>query len=839
MPQKYGNKSELFPGNKNTKYLAIFFMFLFTENHVLAGDYYHPGLLRIGNESAEIDESISILADNDFLPGTYEVNLYVNKQLVDEREIQFILREDSSGKKKITPCIGLTELESMGIRLDPSETFDNGGISCLNFSSLEYISFIFASNDRSLHLSIPQTHVDKNLIFKAQEKLWNDGIDHFSMNYAFSSYQTRNNGSNQYLNLRPSVNLGAWRYRNYSVWTRDKKRSRWNTISNTVSRSLTSIRSEISLGDSYSSSTIFDSFKLRGISLRSSDQMLPINERGYVPSINGVASSDAQITVRQNGNTIYQANVPAGPYSISDYYPASFGGDLDVTLREADGTLKNFIVPFSALPIMEKQGKFKYSLSSGRHIEEVLHASRQYMNQLEMIYGLTQHNTIYGGLQASPDYKALALGMGSNLGNWGAVSGDLTQSHHKQPNGQKESGKAVRLNYGKGFSTNTTLSLVYSRALDPGFVKFRSSLLPPDPLGREKSQFSISVNQALPDSLGGLSLRASNYRYRSGNSVYSYSAGYNGSHKGITYGVYFNKFRNSDQGFVPGKRSSSEISVTLSIPLSFLSGGTTWVNYNMSRNDEGDSNLSARLNGSVLDNRLDWGVYQGWGNHGAGAYGGANAAYNSSVGSFNAGYSYAKNGQQNYSYGMSGAVTVTEYGSVLSRPLHESNALVIAPDAGKVRVQNYSSVETNASGLAIVPGLSSFRANTLALDTSSFPDDVDIMGNINTDLFPTKGALIVSRFDTRVGYKLIVTVANRDVPTGAEVRLKGSDKLSAVSGFNQFYLVAPARQGQVELRWQQKDQAHRCVLDFDLQQASPASGLYLIQSDCRAPEDLS
>lgn len=80
-----------------------------------------------------------------------------------------------------------------------------------------------------------------------------------------------------------------------------------------------------------------DSNSLRGIRLASDDRMLPGSLRGYAPVVRGWPEVTPVVTVRQNGNIIYETTVPAGPFSISDLYPSGYGGDLTVTVTESDG----------------------------------------------------------------------------------------------------------------------------------------------------------------------------------------------------------------------------------------------------------------------------------------------------------------------------------------------------------------------------------------------------------------------------------------------------------------------------------------------------------------------
>ena len=57
----------------------------------------------------------------------------------------------------------------------------------------------------------------------------------------------------------------------------------------------------------------------------------------------------------------------------------------------------------------------------------------------ELIWGLPWDITAYGGAQFSEDYRALALGLGLNLGVFGATSFDVTQANSSLVDGSKTS----------------------------------------------------------------------------------------------------------------------------------------------------------------------------------------------------------------------------------------------------------------------------------------------------------------------------------------------------------------------------------------------------------------
>ncbi len=84
----------------------------------------------------------------------------------------------------------------------------------------------------------------------------------------------------------------------------------------------------------------------------------------------GIAQSNALVTIEQNGFVVYQKEVP--PWPVRDYRFAVAGGgaDLDVSVKEADGSVTTYLVPYAAVPNMLQPGVSKYDLAAGRsHIE--------------------------------------------------------------------------------------------------------------------------------------------------------------------------------------------------------------------------------------------------------------------------------------------------------------------------------------------------------------------------------------------------------------------------------------------------------------------------------------
>ncbi|WP_163466741.1 fimbria/pilus outer membrane usher protein, partial [Klebsiella oxytoca] len=121
--------------------------------------------------------------------------------------------------------------------------------------------------------------------------------------------------------------------------------NKWQHVNTWLERDITALRSRLTLGDSYTNGDVFDGINFRGAQLASDDNMLPDSQKGFAPVIHGIARGTAQVSVKQNGYEIYQSTVPPGPFTINDLYSAGNGGDLQVTIKEADGSSQVFTVP--------------------------------------------------------------------------------------------------------------------------------------------------------------------------------------------------------------------------------------------------------------------------------------------------------------------------------------------------------------------------------------------------------------------------------------------------------------------------------------------------------------
>lgn len=827
-----------------------FAMLMGSAGMASAAEYFNPALLEIDNP-AQGKADLSVFEEGDLQPpGTYRVDIYLNGSMVDTKDVVFSLVTNSSGKKSLQPCLSTEMLKEMGVR-----TGMYPGIAatdeCANFTGeIPQSSAALRFDQQRLDLSIPQASLNSQARGYVSPDKWDSGIPAFLMNYSFSGANTeaRNsdtrNSDTYYLNLRSGANLGAWRLRNYSTWNRDSKGTdHWDSINTYLQRDIQVLKSQLTLGDSNSPTEVFDTVPFRGVQLATDDDMLPDSMKGYSPVVRGIARSNAQVTIRQNGYVIYQSYVPAGAFAISDLYPTAGSGDLNVTIKEADGSEQNLVVPFASVPVLQREGHLKYSFTSGQYRSYSSDVEKTPFTQGTAIYGLPHGATVYGGLQAASKYQSLAMGLGQNLGAIGALSADVTQAWTRQEDNPKDSGQSYRVRYGKSFvESGTNFSLASYRYSTQGFYTLKEALESYSGgngyySDHKKSRAELTLSQNLWEKAGAMSLSLVKEEYWNNNrSTESASVGYNNTWKGVSYGLNYTYNRNGTDS--NGNRTyytDQIVAVNISVPLGQWLAGS-YATYNLNTSKNGNTTQNVGLSGTTLaDNNLNYSINQGYGSQGQGSNGYASADYKGGYGEVNAGYGY-DNSQRRMDYGLQGGILVHENGVTLSQPLSETIVLVKAPGADGVSIASNTGVKTDWRGYAVVPYATAYRRNQISLDTATLPDDVD-MTLTSTAVIPTRGAVVRADFDPNVGQRVLMTLTRADgqpVPFGAmATNSTGKNGNSSIVGDSgQVYLSGLADAGKLDVKWG-SGASQACQVNYTLSEQPAGSGIQMINGACR------
>ncbi|MBJ2097907.1 fimbria/pilus outer membrane usher protein, partial [Serratia ureilytica] len=565
---------------KNAVWMSLFMLprisvvggLLLSSGMACADIYFNPSFL---SSDANNVADLSRFEKGEQPAGVYRVEVYLNDEYIGTQDMRFDVAKSDSANKDDTgliPCLSREWLSQRNVNVEavPVLSALSEG-QCANLpAAFDKASTRFEFDSQRLYVSVPQAALKNNVRGYIPPDQWDNGITAGMLNYAFSGSNsltsaTGSRYNSYFLNLNSGLNLGAWRLRNNSTWNYSDsgryRNSDWKNVSTYLQRSIVPLKGELTLGDSFTNSDVFDSLSFRGVQLATDDNMLPDSQRGFAPTVRGVANSNAQVTIKQNGYVIYQSYVPPGAFEITDLYPTSTSGDLQVTVKENNGTSNQFTVPYSAVPILQREGRVKYALTAGKYRSASNLQDEPDFWQGTVLWGLPAGVTLYGGSQLSDNYQSYAFGAGKNLGTWGAVSADVTHARSVLPDDSHKEGQSLRFLYAKSLNDyGTNFQLLGYRYSTQGFytlnetsykqmqgytLKTQDGPVPTEPVIEDyhnlyyskKGRIQVNISQQIGTE-GSLYLTGSRQTYwRTGDTDQLWQVGYNGSWEDISYGL--------------------------------------------------------------------------------------------------------------------------------------------------------------------------------------------------------------------------------------------------------------------------------------------------------------
>ena len=816
---------------------------------VMADDYFNPALLDIDNpQQGKTDLSVYEKGPGQ-APGKYEVAVFINNNKIDTRNVTFTLEKDSQGNDTLQPCFSMGELKSLGIKTQKFPQLMAKG-QCADLGVIPASSAIFHVRNQQLLLSIPQKALGQVPRGYIDPKEFDEGINAGLLNYSVNASQSHarqqgeEDSSSQYVNLRPGLNVGAWRLRNYSTWNRsttgNEEEQKFTSVYTYAQRDIVAMKSDVTVGQSTSPADVFDSVPYTGVELKSDNDMLPDSKKGYAPIIRGTAHSNALVMVRQNGYVIYQNTVAPGAFEINDLYPTGSSGDLQVTVKETDGSESHFVVPFASVPVLQREKNLRYSVTAGRYRSYDKDVEKTPFAQGSAIYGLPYGYTAYGGVQQSSHYQSQAIGAGKNMGDLGAFSIDVTRARALLKKQKSSKGQSWRIRYSKDFAgSGTNFTLAGYRYNSKGFYTLddtMESYTRADDWSapqQRRARTEATVDQTLPEGWGSVTLSMVKETYWSqSQDMTSLSVSYNNSWHGVSYSLSYSMNKNTHDSDEDGNEvtNDNQFSLSVSVPLDRWMHNT-WATYNLNNTKDGTTQ-NIGLNGTALkEDNLNWNIQEGLSSTGSGNSTSINADYKATYGEVSAGVSQDKY-QQTLNVGLQGGVVAHANGITLSQPLGETIALVKAPGTHGTHITNQTGVETDFRGYTVVPFVTAYRHNTIALDTETLPDDADVTHAAQI-VTPTRGAVVRASFTTRVGNRVLMTLTQngKPLPFGATVTTGDKDSEFIVGNDGQTYLSGLPQQGHLIVSWGQEASEH-CVADYALTDEKEKTSIINAAAQC-------
>lgn len=765
---------------------------------------------------------------NPIPPGTYKTQVILNNS---SRLLTDVTFNDTNSPQAV-PCFTGKVLAQLGVKTDK---LDLTSEACVDISTqFPQSGWSYDLGTQELTLTMPQIYVQKNSGGYVDPSLWDDGIPAAMFSYDLNGWHSENNGETSesaYAGLKYGANLGAWhlRAKGNLNWD-DNNGSDYTSQDIYLQRDVTSLRSQLLVGDSFTRGDTFDAFSIRGIRLYNDDRMLPGGVSTYAPVIRGVAKSNAKVTVTQSGNKIYETTVPPGPFEINDLSTTGYGSNLDVKIEEADGSIRTFSIPYSSVAQMLRPGYARWDIGAGKLNDDGLIDTPK-VGYLTGYYGLNNTFTGYAGLQYMDlGYTAGLLGVAMNT-SAGALAFDVTHSRTAIDGLESLVGQSYRLTWSKlieesqtsfniaayRFSTEKYLSLRDAATLNDNISHHRT-LQKGDSADDEfmhfqrmKNQFQVNISQPVTfggTSSGSLYINGSWQDYwNDSSSTSQYSMGYNDSFLWANYSISVQRSYNEY-----GEKDDS-IYFNLNIPLENLFGrnkrplGFSTLNMSVNSNMKSDSNISTSANGNTDDSRFSYSVNTSTnrsdGNtiNQVGGYG----SYNSPVGPLSLSASVSDDKSRQYSANYSGGMVLHSGGITLAPgSIGDSDTLALVHASGAKGAKLVSGDgRINGFGYALQPYLSAYHQNTVGLNIDTMESDVEVK-NTSTMVVPRSGAIVKVNFETNEGRSLLIELQRTDngfIPLGADVQNEQGQSVGTVGQAGMAYVRGISNSSQLRVIW--------------------------------------
>lgn len=760
------------------------------------------------------------------LPGSYKVDISINGGQVGSDTILFIQQPDRS----VQPCLTRELLARINFNYDKlPASFSSAlksGVQCFPFKALLPLAQVeFDSGAQQLNITVPQAYMNSTARGYISPELWDSGVNALLFGYTANGYIQRSHGqttNSAFGGINSGLNVGAWYFRHNGTYNwQENYGGHYESLNTFVQRDIPTIQGRLIIGESNTQGQVFDTLPYRGVELVNDDRMLPSSLRGYAPTVYGIARTNARVTIRQNNRVINEVNVPPGAFEVNDLYPTGYGGTLEVTVTEADGSTQNFSVPFASVANLLRPGTHRYNVVAGEIREPNL--SKDYaLYQATYQRGLNNLITSYGGLQASEDYYAFQLGSALSTAI-GAFSADVTQAstHLRSDPNERISGESYKLGYSKFLpETKSNLSIAAYRFTSEGFMDFQTAVqaldagnrkLPVDNIRRPKNRFNVTVSQGLPDHWGQVYVTGFTQNYWNyDTSDLQYQLGYSNSYNQLTYNLTASRNRNGSGDM------ENNVLLSLSVPLGrMVRTNVPQLTASLNRNSNGLTGQQVGVSGSAgEDSRYSYGVTGTHYNQGIGSSLAMNGQYRNPVTNMTAGYSTGKN-YQSTSAGLSGTLLAYAGGVVVTPYTGDTFAIVEAKGAAGARVANYPGLQVDPWGHAAVPYLNPYEMNEVTIDPKGLPYDIELQ-TTSQKVAPYAGAVVKLKYDTQQGYPLLITatLANHTpLPFGANVFDSLGNNVGTVGQMGQIYARVANEHDQLSVKWG-RDGTQQCNLSY-------------------------
>lgn len=752
--------------------------------------------------------------------GTYRVTIVINGKKAGVYQTKFI---DDAGS--IIPCLPPEAFENISLdneKLPPGWRES----SCINISKIfNGAKADYDYDSESLAVSIPQIYFLHHFEKFIDPSRWDEGINSLSVNYSLSGSRRATKYQKDFMyygNLKTLLRLGAWRFTTLDSFIGSQQSKRFQHTQAYVQRAIGSGLSELTIGDFNTRGMLFNTIALRGVMLQSDERMLPWEMKGYAPEIKGIANSNARVTVTQNGNVIYEKNIPPGEFNLTDLNPPGYGGDLEVTVTETNGTTKTFSVPYSNSPKLLRKGYLDYAIASGK--------MRSYNNtetpgvlEVSSRYGLLDNMTLYGGSQLTMDKAYLAVSGGAVFNTpAGAVSAELLQSPLTKGINKNKS-MADRTNLKTGLlkrlgEQDTFLNISgYHNFGDnyytiSEYYALKQAGRQADVNNRYRNRIEATLSHQLSSDWGEISFsgwRDSNNTIANIKPRSSFLINYRNSFNFVNYALSLSKT------FMATGRENTEFYTNITFPLGTTKATPPAVHAALSYSSS-EARLRSSLSHSYTrENHTS--SFNGYYNQSSKRKADTGLSITHTDSLLQKSFSYARS-LESYSLGggLAGALLIHGDGADFSSYLTDTIALIKAAGGAGATISGNMYAKVKPDGYALVPSLLPYEENRLYLDPKGAKPGFEIQEDELISI-PTSGAVVRVEYKNTAKYESsflarIKYDRNKPLPFGTRIYDEDNTLLSTVGQGGIAIISLPKNYKKLKAVWKQEKKESSCII---------------------------
>lgn len=613
-------------------------------------------------------------------------------------------------------------------------------------------------------------------------------------------------GKTRYVSAANEVgfNAGDWIVRSRSSYSNDGTTSNFSHLYAYAQKTFVDREAVFQAGEINVSNSIFPGPSITGAQWV--PEMALKRSTGSGANIEGIAQTQARVEVRQAGALIYTTMVPAGPFTLSSVPLLNGSNDVEVTVVEAMGATRKFIVPAAQLNAGGLGVTPGYSFAAGklRQLGDDVTVDPWMVTgtgtwRAGRNVGLTgglMIGTQYQGVGAGVDARVFAnttsvslRGLFSNATREGERGGQLTAS--------------IASTVGAGFSVNASATQQTEgyRSLTDTTQETTADWIS----NHYRGQYSagVSWSHAL---LGGLTVSYSRSSLFTNVNTQRITASWGKSFRYATVSINVEKTLGGDASAT----NANAIYASVSIPL-----GKRSVRAYVNRID-GSSRLGATYNETVND-VFSYSVNaEGRPSESSGT-GSANASVTPYYTRLNLGASQYGGDSTSYNAELSGGIVAHKNGVTLS-PYAVGDTFGIA-SLGDVRgikiATSQGPVWTDPWGQAVISSEPAYTSSRVEVVTKSLPRNIDL-ANAFRQINPGRGAVTYVDFDVIKVRRLLLHALDADgkpLVRNATVTDMSGGFLTTV--LNEGTIFLPNADAVAGMRVEAPD-GKVCVLDFTL-----------------------